>query len=129
LEVISPDKVIASVTELLETMRSFNPEQRVLLTVSPVPFARTFSGTDAIIANCYSKSVLRVAAEVARNSCDWIDYYPSFESVTHSDRSIAWEDDLIHVRSEVVAANVERMLHAYAPGGEVQIQGAEEPVR
>lgn len=128
-EILSPDKVIAGVADLLESMRAFNPEQRVLLTVSPVPFARTFSGRDAIIANSYSKSVLRVAAEVARARCSWVEYYPSFESVTHSDRNIAWEDDLIHVRTEVVAANVRRMLQAYAPRDDAGLRVEEEAVQ
>lgn len=58
--------------------------------------------------------MLRVAAEVARRRYDWVDYYPSFESVTHSDRKLTWEDDLIHVRQDIVRANVNRMLKEYA---------------
>jgi len=44
-----------------------------------------------------------------------VDYFPSYESVTLSDRSLAWRDDLIHVKPEIVATNVGRMAAAYAP--------------
>jgi hypothetical protein len=113
-ERIGPEKTISVVCELIQTLAEANKDQHVLLTVSPVPFARSFSGDDAIVANTYSKAVLRVAAEVARDRFGCVDYYPSFESVTHTDRDVAWEDDLIHVRKGVVQANVQRMLNAYA---------------
>jgi hypothetical protein len=114
-EVLSPENVITVVDELIVTLKQHgHPEQRVFLTVSPVPIGRSYSGKDAIIANSYSKSILRVAAEVAVQKYEWVDYYPSFESVTHSDRTLAWADDLIHVRQEVVDANVLRLIHAYS---------------
>ena len=37
--------------------------KKIILTVSPVPLMRSFSGEDAVIANMYSKSVLRITAE------------------------------------------------------------------
>lgn len=114
-EVLSPEAVSEAVNELLVLMKHHGmPEQRVLLTVSPVPIARSFSGDDAITANCYSKSVLRAAAEVAKRKFDWVDYYPSYESITHSSRERVWEDDQIHVRKEAVAANVNRMVEVYS---------------
>ena len=112
-EVLSIEKVIGAVRRLIELLRSINPAQNVLLTVSPVPFVRSFAGGDAITANGYSKAALRVAAEVAARDYGWVDYYPSFESVTSSDRAIAWEDDLVHVRADMVKANVDRMVESY----------------
>lgn len=113
-EVLSPEAVTEAVNELLLLLKRHGvPEQRVVLTVSPVPMARSYSGDDAITANCYSKSVLRAAAEVAKRRFDWVDYYPSYESITHSVRERVWEDDQIHVRKEAVAANVNRMVEAY----------------
>src|SRR5277367_4594756 len=62
-ELLAPEKVIHVVDELLVKLKEFGPlDQKVILTVSPVPFTRTFSGSDAVVANCYSKSVLRTAA-------------------------------------------------------------------
>lgn len=114
-ETLAVDKVIDAVMRLIAALHARNPAQHMLLTVSPVPFVRSFSGSDAISANSYSKAALRVAAEVAARSFGHVDYYPSYESVTLSDRALAWEDDLVHVRQEMVARNVARMLADYAP--------------
>jgi len=116
-EVLPIGKVIAAVRRLIELLHRLNPAQKVLLTVSPVPFVRSFAGKDAIIANSYSKSALRVAAEIVTREHDWVDYYPSYESVTSSERALAWEDDLVHVRQDMVRANVERMVQSYVEPG------------
>jgi hypothetical protein len=112
-EVLSIEKTLFAVRRLIEQLRLVNPTHNVLLTVSPVPFVRSFNGGDAIVANGYSKAALRVAAEVVTNEYPWVDYYPSYESVTSSDRSGAWEDDLVHVRPDLIKANVDRMVKAY----------------
>ena len=112
-ELLPIDKVIAAVRRLIERLHAMNPAQKVLLTVSPVPFVRSFAGKDALTANSYSKSALRVAAEIVTREHDWVDYYPSYESVTSSDRALAWEDDLVHVRLDMVKANVDRMVKSY----------------
>ena len=68
-----------------------------------------------MVANSYSKAALRVAAEIATRSFDHVDYLPSYETVTLSDRALAWEDDLVHVRNDMIELNVARMLAAYLP--------------
>jgi len=114
-EVLSPENTIDTVLETLRIMKANgHPEQRVLLTVSPVPLQRTFTADDVIVANTYSKAVLRVAAHKAVSALDWVNYYPSFESVTLSHPNVAWEDDLVHVRNEAIFANVQRMLALYS---------------
>ncbi|MBU3076995.1 GSCFA domain-containing protein [Sphingomonas quercus] len=115
-ETLAPDAVIAAVDRLVARLHARNPAAHLLMTVSPVPFARSFSGGDAMTANAYSKAVLRVAAECAVRAWPHVDYFPSYESVTMSDRALAWEDDLVHVRDELVAANVARMVAAYVEG-------------
>lgn len=87
---------------------------RVILTVSPVPLQATFTASDVAVANTYSKSVLRAAVEplVARH--DHIEYFPSYESVILTDRSIAYVDDQVHVEGAIVRFNVDRMIRRYA---------------
>ncbi len=114
-EVLSPENTIDTVLETLRIMKANgHPDQKVLLTVSPVPLQRTFTADDVIVANTYSKAVLRVAAHKAVSALDWVNYYPSFESVTLSHPNVAWEDDLVHVRNEAIFANVQRMLALYS---------------
>jgi len=90
-------------------------ELRVVLSVSPVPMAATHRPMDVIVANSYSKSLLRTVAENICTKYDWVDYYPSYESVMLSDRKLAWEADLIHVTSDIVSLNVGRMVDRYLP--------------
>jgi hypothetical protein len=93
--------------------RHGRPDVRMLLTVSPVPLTNTHRDEDVIVANMYSKSVLRAVAETVVARHEFIAYYPSYESVMYSDRQRAWLDDMVHVRDEIVALNVGRMVEAY----------------
>lgn len=75
-------EVHEDLTEAIARMRSWNPDLRVLLTVSPVPLTATASGAHVLAATTYSKSVLRaVAGEVAALD-PTIDYVPSYEIIT-----------------------------------------------
>ena len=89
------------------------PEVRVILTVSPVPLGSTHRNQDVIVANMYSKSVLRAAAEEIVSKFSFVDYFPSFESVLTSDRQVAWEDDLVHVQKQMIDQNISRMVSRY----------------
>ena len=51
-------------------------------TVSPVPLVATASGHHVLEATIYSKSVLRVAAEVAVQRNKDVHYFPAYEIVT-----------------------------------------------
>ena len=89
------------------------PQVRIIVTVSPVPLLRSFSHQDVIVANAYSKSVLRAVAQEISNADDRIDYFPSYEIVTNSPRSVAWEADLRHVRYPTVEAIVAKFERHY----------------
>lgn len=91
-----------------------HPDVRMLVTVSPVAMRTTFTGSDALVANTYSKAVQRAAVEAFVTSHDDVDYFPSFESVTLSDRRRAWRPDQAHASDEIVRVNVLRMIEAYS---------------
>ncbi|WLR92955.1 GSCFA domain-containing protein [Shinella zoogloeoides] len=86
---------------------------KVILTVSPVPIGSTFTGQDAVIANEYSKSVLRCAAQSISETFPIVDYFPSYEMVKMGGVS-AYEDDNVHVKDCVVAEVTDYMLSVYA---------------
>ena len=92
-------------------------DQKILLTVSPVALFTTFTQQDVLIANCYSKSALRAAAEAVVVENDHVDYFPAYESVTLSDRELAWEDNLHHPHQGIIDLNVSRMVRAYPESG------------
>lgn len=64
-------------------IRRRNRRVRVLLTVSPVPLTATASDEHVLVATQYSKSVLRASAGLVAREYSNVDYFPSFEIITH----------------------------------------------
>jgi hypothetical protein len=113
-EVMSATNTIDCVNKLITLMQEHGPSlQKMMISVSPVPLQRTFTDQDVVVANTYSKSILRVAAQEALTKFGNIDYYPSMESVLNSNKELSWEDDLVHPTQEIVGANVARMCSDY----------------
>lgn len=116
----------AEVIDVLEKiysllMKYIGKELKILLSISPVPLAKTFRNHDVMIANMYSKSILRSAAEEFVASYDNINYFPSYESIMMSNRKDAWDCDLRHVSADAVRFNVIRMLKEYCNPNEMQV--------
>jgi hypothetical protein len=97
----------------LALVKSVNPNIKVILTVSPVPLGTTMTNQDVIVANTYSKSLLRVCAQEIANEDENVDYFPSYEIVTHSARDITWLDDQLHVLGEAVAHVTSLFVNKY----------------
>lgn len=89
---------------------------QIVVTVSPVPLQATFSGEDVVIANTHSKSLLRAVAQEWATSHENVHYFPSYEVVQNSDRSLTWEEDMRHVKGEVVRHIMSLFLHNYFSG-------------
>jgi hypothetical protein len=89
---------------------------QIVVTVSPVPLQATFSGEDVVIANTHSKSLLRAVAQEWATSHENVHYFPSYEIVQNSDRSLTWEEDMRHVKGEVVRHIMSLFLHNYFSG-------------
>src|SRR5437762_4853885 len=104
-------------------LKKHAPQMRCLLTVSPVPLMSTHRNMDVMVANTYSKSLLRTAAEAIVTKHDFAAYYPSYESIVLSERQAAWMDDLVHPREDIVAFNVARMVEAFVDAGEDEAIG------
>ena len=93
-----------------------HPDVQVVVTVSPVPLEATFSSEDVVIANTYSKSILRAAAQEWAATHKNVHYFPSYEIVQNSDRKVTWEGDLRHVKGEVVYHIMNLFLRHYFAG-------------
>jgi hypothetical protein len=116
LDVLSYEEVLSELEAIHALLaRHGHPEVKVLITVSPVPLSRTFRPIDVISANTYSKSVQRAAVETFVTAHENVDYFPSYETVTLTDRRLAFESDNRHVQAGVVARIVDRFLRAYSP--------------
>ena len=121
LHVLDYNDVIASLEELVGLLDQVCPrDYRLILTVSPVPLVATFTDADVAVANSYSKSVLRAAVEPFAASRAHVEYFPSYESVVLSDRSVAFSDDQIHVTVGMVRFNVDRMIRRYVQSSQTE---------
>lgn len=74
LHILDYNDVLAWLERIFDIVfRRCRPATNVILTVSPVPMGATYGGDDVCVANQYSKSVLRAAAEVMRRNHARID--------------------------------------------------------
>ena len=108
-----PQEIYELLSYSLTQLKFFNPNLKVIITVSPVPLTQTFYSNDVIAANTYSKASLRVAAQMLYEDLDFVDYYPSYEMVVNSPRSMSWQDDQIHVTSSVVNPVIQEFVERY----------------
>ncbi|WP_269220334.1 GSCFA domain-containing protein [Brevundimonas vesicularis] len=132
LDVLTHDEILDSLERIHALVAKYsNMNAKMLITTSPVPFKATFSGEDALAANCYSKSVQRAACQVFSAAHNDVDYFPSYEVVTLTDRARAYEVDNIHVRPNVVQGIMNSVVKAYCPDvvveDEVRIEVEEQP--
>lgn len=119
MHVLSYEQILEDLEAIHELLaRHCRADQQILLTVSPVPLHATFRDQDVLQANCYSKAVLRAAAEAFHLRHKNVSYFPSYETVTLADRGDAWiEADYRHVNSKMVAHIMRRTLEAYVDDG------------
>jgi GSCFA family protein len=89
----------------------------IFLSVSPVPLAATFTPSDVLTANTYSKSTqVAAACDFARRH-DNVHYVPSYESVINSARRFAWRSDLRHVTEPMIDHVTAMFIASQITGG------------
>ncbi len=101
--------------EMLHSLlaRYGHSEAQVIVTVSPVPLMATFTRQDVVVANSYSKSLLRTAAQEWAAAHENVHYFPSYEIVLNSARDAAWLEDLRHVQGRLVYHIMDVFLRQY----------------
>ncbi len=112
---MSVDDALLVTRRIITRLNASGAAKKILVTTSPVPMDRTFTADDVVVANTYSKSILRVAAQAARDRFDNVDYVPIYEMVTMSNRRMAWTDDQRHVRDDLVGEVVREVAARYFP--------------
>ncbi len=80
---LSVQENVDDLLAFLALLRGVNPGARMILTVSPVPLVATAEPQHVLAATTYSKSVLRVAAEIVART-HHVGYFPSYEIITGS---------------------------------------------
>ncbi|HUA54453.1 MAG TPA: GSCFA domain-containing protein [Candidatus Sulfotelmatobacter sp.] len=73
---------VDNIRYIIDFMRRLNPRMTIVITLSPVPLQITFEYESAVVADCLSKSTLRIAAhEIMQLGLPKLHYWPSFEIV------------------------------------------------
>lgn len=99
-ERLSFDEVCKHLDKIIKII---NPEnkKKIIFTISPIPLNFTFTDQDIVVANRYSKSILRASVESFIDNKN-IFYFPSFEIVQDC---VGWpksfREDKRHVKLEV----------------------------
>lgn len=71
---------VENLRHIISQLRRVNQDAYIVITVSPVPLTATFEYESAVVADCVSKSTLRVAVdELMREKLPRLIYWPSFE--------------------------------------------------
>ena len=75
--------VMQDMQQFLDALWQLNPGVKVVFTVSPVPLIATYENRNVLVSTTYSKSVLRVAADMLyRQYAERVEYFPSYEIIT-----------------------------------------------
>jgi len=94
--------------EIVASIRDINKTAPIFLTISPVPLNTSFELESAVVADCLSKSTLRIAVnEVLTTNIHNVFYWPSFEVVRwlypHIGSPFGGDDGATaHVNQEIV---------------------------
>jgi hypothetical protein len=103
-ENFSVSSMVDDLKRFLTKLRILNPAVRVILTVSPVPLVATYEPRHVLLSTTYSKSALRVVAEIITSTFENVAYFPSYEIITGPQaRGAYYADDLREVTPEGVS--------------------------
>ena len=92
-KMVTIDEAVQALDDLLTRVHAFNPELRVILTVSPIGHI-----ADGLDTNSLSKALLRVAIHEAMVAhSDYCDYFPAYEIMLDALRDYRfYSSDMVH---------------------------------
>jgi hypothetical protein len=104
---------LANVRKIVEMIRSVKPSAPIIMSVSPVPLERTFTGNDVLVVNTESKSILRAVLGQVEREMEGVIYLPSYELVTQLGARDGFKEDGRHVLRPVVNMIIRSFFDAY----------------
>lgn len=79
---LSVSEIQTDLVQFANLLRRVNVHSKIILTVSPVPLIATAEPAHVLVATTFSKSVLRVAAQLVAQEIPDTHYFPSYEIIT-----------------------------------------------
>ena len=108
-ELFTQKKILDSFDEFHKSLKAFNPNLNIIVTVSPVRHIK-----DSLSLNSVSKSVLRVACYTLAEQYPDVTYFPAYEIMLDDLRDYRFfESDLIHPSREAEQYIWEKFITAY----------------
>lgn len=95
---------------LISEITAINPEISILLTVSPVSLMATYEPRHVLVSTVWSKSVLRVAADLAEKRFPNVIYFPSYEIITSPAAGGRYYDDDLRQVTDLGVSHVMRVF-------------------
>jgi hypothetical protein len=113
VEITNYEQNLQALEAMHRKLGDLRPGLRYVITVSPVAMDVSFSGLDPAIATTRAKSLLRTVAQHFADAHDDVDYFPSYEMVNFSARSVAYAQDCRHVTDRAVSAVIGYFIESY----------------
>lgn len=110
---------VENIDFIITTIKAINPKARIVISVSPVPLSGTTEMPDIVVADCISKSTMRVAVHEIVKIHPGVIYWPSFEIVrwlgAHAEFPMFGMDDGMsrHVGNAVVNQIIQAFIKKY----------------
>lgn len=97
-ELLSTAHIVQHYTALVAELQNFNPELKIIFTVSPVKHLR-----DGLVENTLSKATLLLAVHQLVKQCRACYYFPAYELVTDDLRDYRfYKEDLAHPTEQAI---------------------------
>ncbi len=117
-------EIIDDLTHISAILRQFQPDMRLILTVSPVPLTATAQDLHVLTATTGAKATLRAAAGQFVQGNPMADYFPAYEIVTSPVAGGPWfEPD----QRSVSSAGVDRVMRSFLRAHGLSTAPAEGP--
>ena len=95
---LTQKKILESFDETYRAVKIFNPDIKIILTVSPVRHLK-----DTLELNSVSKSILRLTCHTLTELYDDVEYFPAYEILLDDLRDYRfYSSDLIHPTSDAI---------------------------
>ncbi|MCB9251808.1 MAG: GSCFA domain-containing protein [Flavobacteriales bacterium] len=109
-ELMTVDEVSIELDEIIKALQKFNPDLKIIFTISPVKHLR-----DGVLENLRSKSILIVSLmQKLQNAGEGVFYFPSYEIVTEELRDYRfYERDFMHPNAMATDYIWERFQEIY----------------
>ena len=102
-------EVVESFRKMHSTLKSINPNCKIVLTVSPVRHLK-----DTLELNSVSKSILRLSCHSIVNQFSDVEYFPAYEILLDDLRDYRfYKTDRLHPTEEAIEYIWEKFLHSY----------------